>query len=160
MVKNALLDADLSNDRIAFTYATVERAFSRLSESALLSDRELNYLQVEDPNSPTKFHNEYTRYHDVDAVLMCYVRPQTKELVLSFDYSTFSDKDGVARVTESYWTFNESRFAAREYLTDASLRLPDGQYQYFMSYEDGRGNIETIETQPFDLVAKDCPFRD
>lgn len=155
-----LLDADLSNDRIAFTYATVERAFSRLSEGALLSDRELNYLQVEDPNSPTKFHNESTRYHDVDAVLMCYVRPQTKELILSFDYSTFSDKDGVARVTESYWTYNESRFAARESLTDASLRLPDGQYQYFMSYEDGRGKIETIETQPFDLVAKDCPFRD
>jgi len=155
-----LLDAESLGDSVVFTYANVEKTQSLVSETTLFSNRELNYLAVEEENSPPKFHNEFTRYHNIEAVLDCYVRAQTGVLWLEFSYSTFSDKDGVARVTDSYWIYNGKRLSARESLDDISFTLPDGRYQYFMSYEDGRGKIETIETQPFDLVAKDCPFRD
>jgi hypothetical protein len=45
------------------------------------------------------------------------------------------------------------------YINGRIESLEVGIYQYIMSYQDGRGNVETIETLPFHYKPEVCPFR-
>jgi hypothetical protein len=65
----------------------------------------------------------------------------------------------LVQVLDEYWLVNGQRLNQRNYLYGRRQDLDVGEYQYFMSYEDGRGNIEQIQTLPFNYQPERCLFR-
>lgn len=125
-----------------------------------MRDRELNYLSEGIATTPVRFHNEGVSQGSNKAEVTCgKVDQDGTTLSIEFSYSSFSDKDDFSHVIEEYWIINGTRFNRGPFIYGQRDALDTGTYQYFMSYQDGRGNIEQIETLPFDYHPDNCRFR-
>ena len=126
----------------------------------IMADKELNYLDPSITNTPVRFHNEGVERGSNQAEIICRKQDQQgTNLSIEFSYSSFSDKDDLVQVLDEYWLVNGQRLNQRNYLYGRRQDLDVGEYQYFMSYEDGRGNIEQIQTLPFNYQPERCLFR-
>jgi S1-C subfamily serine protease len=128
--------------------------------TAPIQDKALNYLSEDISNSPVRFHNEGVARGSNRAEITCgRVDQAGTTMSIEFSYSSFSDKDDFGHVIEEYWVINGSRFNRGPFIYGQRDALDIGSYQYFMSYQDGRGNVEQIETLPFDYHPDNCRFR-
>jgi hypothetical protein len=128
--------------------------------TAPIQDKALNYLSEDISNSPVRFHNEGVARGSNRAEITCgRVDQAGTNMSIEFSYSSFSDKDDFGHVIEEYWVINGSRFNRGPFIYGQRDALDIGSYQYFMSYQDGRGNVEQIETLPFDYHPDNCRFR-
>lgn len=126
----------------------------------IMADKELNYLDPSITNTPVRFHNEGVERGSNQAEITCRKQDQQgTNLSIEFSYSSFSDKDDLVQVLDEYWLVNGQRLNQGNYLYGRRQDLDVGEYQYFMSYEDGRGNIEQIQTLPFNYQPERCLFR-
>jgi len=155
-----LIGVDQSNDDFILLYRDEFGDTLKLFNTPVVNDREVQYLSPDITNSPVKFHNEGIDVGSNLPEITCRALDQEgKTMFIEFSYSSFSDKDNISHVIESYWLINAQRRPGQNgHLYGKTESFEPGVYQYVMSYQDGRGNIETIETLPFEYKSEHCPF--
>ena len=158
-----LVGVDESNADFSLVYRDEFGDALKQFNTSLLHDREVQYLSPDITNSPVKYHNEGVESGSNLPEITCRAQDQEeKSMSIEFSYSSFSDKDDMSHIIESYWLIDGQRrpdsSGVSGYINGRVESLEVGIYQYIMSYQDGRGNVETIETLPFDYNPELCPF--
>ena len=159
-----LVGVDQSNAGFSLVYRDEFGDALKQFNTSLLHDREVQYLSPDITNSPVKYHNEGVESGSNLPEITCRAQDQEeKSMSIEFSYSSFSDKDDISHIIESYWLIDGQRrpdsSGVSGYINGRIESLEVGIYQYIMSYQDGRGNVETIETLPFHYKPEVCPFR-
>ena len=159
-----LVGVDESNADFSLVYRDEFGDALKQFNTSLLHDREVQYLSPDITNSPVKYHNEGVESGSNLPEITCRAQDQEeKSMSIEFSYSSFSDKDDMSHIIESYWLIDGQRrpdsSGVSGYINGRVESLEVGIYQYIMSYQDGRGNVETIETLPFHYKPEVCPFR-
>jgi len=158
-----LVGVEESNGEFSLVYRDEFGDALKQFDTTLLHEREVQYLSFDITNSPVKYHNEAVEAGSNLPEITCRALDQIGQSIsIEFNYLSFSDKDDMSHIIDSYWLINgqprPDSSGVSGYINGRVDSLELGIYEYVMSYQDGRGNVETIETLPFDYKPELCPF--